>query len=105
MREKGKKCIAKRCDDCHFFREWRYTNEQTGEHRLQKMCSFDVMFDYIPKVAGSVDGLQSAVNESRNRSMETKESIHNVGNAMVKVLENIKKNIDGGSGCITITEN
>jgi len=104
MKPKGK-CFAKKCEDCNWWQSWDITETLTGLRKMEYKCSFQVILETLPRLIGSIDGLQGGVNESRNRSMETKESVNNIGHAMVKVLENIKKSIDGGSECITITEN
>ena len=85
MRDKNKKCIAKKCEDCNFFRSWEMENMQTKERKMSSCCSFDVLFDCIPKLIGSIDGLQGGVNEARNRSVETKVVIENLGSAFAAV--------------------
>ena len=65
MRDSKKKCICKKCDDCYFFRYWNRGNDK-GEVQTVQVCSFDVLFDEIPRIRGSIDGCQSASNETRN---------------------------------------
>jgi hypothetical protein len=66
MRDSKKKCIAKKCEDCHFFKHWNVGNER-GEKKVVQVCSFQVLFDEIPRIRGSIDGVQTATNETRNK--------------------------------------
>ena len=36
--------------------------------------------DEIPRIIGAIDGLQGGVNESRNASVKTSESVNNIEN-------------------------
>ena len=66
MKPNGK-CIAKRCDDCRFYENWDVTDKKTGLRSLERKCSFEVLFKVIPNIVGSIDGVQCASNETRNR--------------------------------------
>ena len=72
------------CDSCRFFKSWIFTNDK-GEQKVEERCGFEVLFDEIPRIRGSVDGCQAAANESRNRVME-------FGRAAVETLISIKEN-------------
>jgi hypothetical protein len=60
------------------------TNDK-GEQKVEDRCGFEVLFDEVPRIRGSVDGCQAAANESRNRVME-------FGKAAVETLLSIKEN-------------
>ena len=77
MREKNKKCICKKCEDCNFYKSWDMTNDQGLRKGVHK-CSLDVLFDEIPRIRGAIDGLQGGVNEARNWSMETTKEIRQI---------------------------
>ena len=74
MKPKGK-CFAKKCKDCNWWDDWDLTvyenGNPTGLRKIEKRCSFRVLMNEIPRMVGSLDGLQGGVNEARNRSMET----------------------------------
>jgi len=74
MKPNGK-CIAKKCEDCNFYRDWDMTNKD-GLRKVMKQCGFAVLFDEIPHIKGSIDGVQRASNETRNR-------VQCLGDAMV----------------------
>ena len=82
------KCIAKKCEDCRLYTDFDMTNKE-GLRKTVKKCILFVLADEIPRIRGSVDGLQGGVNEARNRSMETKARVEDFGNASVQVLNNI----------------
>jgi hypothetical protein len=69
-----KKCICKNCDDCRLFNPWLLTNNK-GEQKVENKCDLRVLAEEIPRIKGAIDGLQGGVNEARNRSIETKESV------------------------------
>ena len=86
-----KKCICKSCDDCRLYLSWILTNDK-GEKKVENKCSIIMVAEEIPRFRGSVDGLQSGVNESRNRSMETKNMVKGfitglIGMATQKAIE------------------
>ncbi len=70
----GKKCIAKKCQDCNFWRPWNLVNE-LGQQKIEERCCFWVLFDEIPRIRGAIDGLQGGVNEARNRSIDTMSAV------------------------------
>lgn len=92
------KCFCKNCEDCHWLWDWDMTNKETGLRENKKRCLFQVLGQEIPKITGALDGLQSGVNESRNRSMETKEVTKRFGLACSRafqlISDNTKKLID-----------
>jgi hypothetical protein len=69
MREPSKQCISADCAQCNFYRPWILTNDR-GEQKVENRCSFEMLFEEIPRIRGSVDGCQQASNEARNRVME-----------------------------------
>jgi hypothetical protein len=88
MRDPKKKCIAKKCEECHFFQSWDMTNDNGLRKSVQK-CSLQVLCEEIPHMRGSIDGCQQATNETQNRVLD-------FGNAAVQTLEGIRvKQIEG----------
>jgi hypothetical protein len=78
------------CNDCKFFSTWRLVSDK-GEEKFEECCGFEVLFSEIPKIRGSIDGCQSSANETRNRSIETKNIVNGfitglVGMATQKVI-------------------
>jgi hypothetical protein len=65
--------------------------QPTGLRELQRRCSFQVFFDELPRIRGSMDGVQEAANEARNRSMEALQRVEAFGLASVKTLESISR--------------
>jgi hypothetical protein len=55
-----------------------------GEKDVKEICSFDVLFNEMPKILGGIDGCQEASNEARN-------IIIDFGGATVKALESMAK--------------
>jgi len=90
----GGKCIAKRCEDCNFYYSWDMTNEE-GLRKQIKKCVFLVLSEEIPRIRGSIDGVQAAANESRNRAMETKERVEDFGSAVALSFDHMRKNLIG----------
>ena len=74
MRDPKKKCIAKKCEECHFYQNWdvgEYKDgKPTGVRKMITKCSLQVLFDEIPSIKGSVDGCQRAANETRNNVLD-----------------------------------
>ena len=90
-RDPNKKCICKKCEECHHFRDWNFdkldrNGKPTGLKELLKVCSFDVLYDVIPGLIGSVDGCQQAANETYNK-------VDAFGQASVKTLKQIAKTV------------
>ena len=89
MKPKGK-CFAKDCEKCNWWDDWDLTvyenGKPTGLRKIEKRCSFRVLINEIPRMVGSIDGLQGAVNETRNRSYETQEVLKSFGNNLGRVL-------------------
>jgi hypothetical protein len=82
MRDPKKKCIAKKCEECHFFQSWDMTNGD-GLRKLKMVCSMQVLFDEIPRMRGSIDGCQTATNETRNKVIA-------FGDAAIQTLEGVR---------------
>lgn len=80
MKPNGK-CIAKKCEGCNFYYSWDMENKN-GLRKTIKKCLFLVLSEEMPNIRGSIDGVQQAANESRNRSMETKQRIEDLGAAI-----------------------
>jgi hypothetical protein len=72
MRDPKKKCIAKKCEDCNFYQYWNMVDDK-GNRRVEIKCSMQVLFDEIPRIRGSIDGCQTASNETRNTVIEFSE--------------------------------
>ena len=68
------KCICKKCEDCKLFMSFDMTGKD-GLRKNIKECVFVILATEIPKIRGAIDGLQTGVNESRNRSMEAKDAV------------------------------
>jgi hypothetical protein len=85
MKPNGK-CIAKKCEDCNFYYSWDMTNDE-GLRKQMNKCVFLVLSEEIPRIRGSVDGVQQAANESRNRAVETKQRIEDLGGAIALTLD------------------
>ena len=69
-----KKCICKKCEDCRLYMSWDMETKEGLRQQVQK-CVFNVLAEEIPRLRGSIDGLQGGVNEARNRSIETKAAV------------------------------
>jgi hypothetical protein len=69
------------------------TNSKTGQPLEDKRCSIDVLLEYLPQIVGSIDGVQEAANEARNRSVESKEATIALGHATLKSFEMIDEKI------------
>ena len=95
MRKKNKKCICKKCEECNFFMPWDMTEQKTGLRKNVQKCGFQVLFEEIPFIRGSIDGAQQGANEARNKSMENQELIKDLGLAMLNAVGNIPKQIGG----------
>jgi len=87
------KCFVGECKDCNFYRLWR-TVDQFKKETVMKRCSWEAIHYTMPDIAGSIDGMQTAVNESRNRSAESKQAIINLGRATLKSFEVMQKAIE-----------
>lgn len=81
------------CTECMWWRTWRVTHGKTGQPVDEKRCSIEVILEYLPQIVGSIDGVQTAANEARNRSVESKEAIVNLGQATLKSFELIGEKI------------
>ena len=86
------KCICKKCEDCRLYLSWILTNDK-GEQKVENRCSILMMAEELPRLRGAIDGLQGGVNEARNRSMETKESVENRAVQFVDTLRAIAENV------------
>ena len=79
------KCFAKKCDECAFYRKWQLLDEKTMMPRIETKCSWESIFFNLPKIIGSIHGCQEAVNEARNRAMETKASVSGLVNGLIEM--------------------
>ena len=93
MRQKNKKCICKKCEECNFFMPWDMTEQKTGLRKQVQKCGFQVLFEEIPFIRGSIDGAQQGANEARNKAMETKELLQDLGLAILTAMKDIPKQI------------
>jgi hypothetical protein len=93
MKPNGK-CIARQCESCNFFYEWDMKNDE-GLFRLEKKCIFRVLGDEIPRIRGSIDGLQGGVNEARNTSIEAKKRVEDLGCAIAIEMKDINTKLIG----------
>jgi hypothetical protein len=95
----GKKCIAKKCEDCNFYDDWYVEDKKdgrpTGLKKNINKCSFRVLFEELPMIRGAIDGLQGGVNEARNRSAESKEVVERFGTACKSAFSFINKKLIG----------
>ncbi|MBW1996422.1 MAG: hypothetical protein JRJ29_00515 [Deltaproteobacteria bacterium] len=55
------------CEACKWYRYWKLVNEKTGEEKIERKCSIDVLLENIPRIIGAIDGCQAATNQTRNR--------------------------------------
>lgn len=94
----GKKCICKKCSDCNFYISWVESNQ--GRERVVDRCGFGVLFTEIPKVRGSIDGLQGGVNQARNQAIVTEKTVADNTVKFVKSLQAMVNHIKriGGNG-------
>ena len=93
MRKSNKKCICKKCEDCNFFLSWDMTEQKTGLRKNVQKCGFQVLFEEIPFIRGSIDGAQQGSNEANNRAMETQNIVKDLGLAMLAAVKDIPKQI------------
>ena len=84
----SKKCICKNCEDCKLFIHWNMSDDK-GQQKVEQKCGLQVIFEEIPRIRGAIDGLQSGVNEARNRSMETKARIEDLGSVITTVVSSL----------------
>jgi hypothetical protein len=82
------KCICKKCEDCRLYLSWILTNDN-GEQKVESRCAILTLAQELPRLRGSVDGLQSGVNEARNRAIETRESVEVRAGQFVDTLKAI----------------
>lgn len=85
MRDTKKKCIAKKCEDCNFFLSWDMQDAK-GIRKQMRKCGFEVLFEEIPNLRGSIDGCQQATNETRNK-------VESFGSASIQTLKAIAGNV------------
>lgn len=96
-----KKCPGGKCEKCYLYRRFTYKVEakdpetgkmmETGEIAIYWRCAIDHLLLAIPKIYGSIDGVQEAANEARNRAMETRETIRQLGAGLVAALNEIER--------------
>lgn len=66
---------------------------KTGEIKHFWKCAIDHLLEAIPKIYGSIDGVQKAANQARNRSMETKARVEDFGAAMGQIMGVIERKL------------
>ena len=93
MKPNGK-CITSRCERCNFFYDWDMKNDE-GLSRIEGKCLFRVLAEEIPRLKGSLDGLQGGVNEARNRSIEAKQRVEDLGCAIAVEMKDISTKLIG----------
>jgi hypothetical protein len=72
------------CENCRFYKSWILVNGR-GEQKAEDRCGIELLFDEIPRIRGSVDGCQAAVNETRNRAIETKATVNGFVDGLVEM--------------------
>ena len=69
------------------------TEQKTGLRKQIQKCGFQVLFEEIPFIRGSIDGAQKGSNEASNRAMESKELLQDLGLAILAAMKDIPKQI------------
>ena len=91
------KCFCKNCEDCNWWQDVTLEKVEdgkpTGLKEIHKLCVMQLMVDFIPKITGSIDGVQAAANEARNRAEEAREITKNFGSACARAFNTITDNI------------
>ena len=94
MEPKGK-CFAETCEECHWWRQRQMESlidgKPTGIKEMRWVCEFETLLNAMHYHMGSLDGVQQAANEARNRAMETKLRIEDFGSAVISVVSKIDK--------------
>lgn len=73
------------------------TEQQTGLRKNIQKCGIQVLFEEIPLIRGSIDGVQQGANEARNRGMENQELIEKLGLVMLTAIKDMPKQIGNSS--------
>lgn len=73
------------------YRYFTYEDEEAKEVKHFWKCAIDHLLWAIPKIYGSIDGVQEAANQARNRSMETKKRVEDFGNAMGQIVNRMER--------------
>ena len=74
------------CEKCRFFKSVILTNDR-GEQKAEDRCTFEVLFDVIPRIIGSIDGCQRSANETRNSVIKYAEASTNAIQAIPQFVE------------------
>jgi len=74
------------CDNCRFYWNWSLKDDH-GRETVGQRCGLEVLFDEIPRIKGSIDGCQSATNETRNRVFDYAEAATNAIRAIPSFVE------------------
>jgi hypothetical protein len=102
MRDPKKKCFAKKCENCNWYRDREFEKLENGKpsgvYGIRKCCEFETLIGAMHYHMGSLDGLQSGVNEARNRSIETKSRVEDFGSAISAMMNGIEKGLHKLSG-------
>jgi hypothetical protein len=83
-----KKCICRKCSDCKLFVKWDMVNNE-GLRKQASKCLLFVLADEIPKIKGSMEGVQADANSARNRAEETKAVVRDFTERAVKTINGL----------------
>jgi hypothetical protein len=86
-RDPNKKCISKKCKDCQLYQSWDMTDPKTGLRKNVNKCGLQVLFEEIPHIRGSIDGVQKAANQARNHSIQAQQI---VGAQTIKFVQSLQ---------------
>lgn len=68
------KCFTKNCEDCNWWVDKEMEKVENGRpigvKYMKKVCEFRVMFDFLHTIAGSIDGVQGAINDTQNITLK-----------------------------------
>ena len=64
---------------------WVVTDDR-GQQKCIDKCAILVVSEEIPRIKGAVEGLQSGVNEARNRSIETRATVDSFVGGMINLV-------------------
>jgi hypothetical protein len=112
-----KKCICKNCEDCRLFRahevEIVENGHPTGVKQMRTDCMIQVIANSQHYFMSCIDGMQEATNEARNRAIENKSEVLNMGKEFSKMaralmfsvnqinnMTKIIKELEGGENAI-----
>lgn len=88
-----KKCPGGKCEKCYMYRYFTYEDDKTKEVKHFWECAIDHILIALPQIYGSIDGVQKAANQARNRSMETKARVESFGEAMCQIVDRMERKL------------